>query len=159
MKTLALFLLLSTQAIGQAPDLCDSLWKQVVDPIEKTSHHEVIDRVSTLRSSIDISVNERNIVTLGILDLTMSCVKEYSRIIFAFEDGTNLELQNEGGFRCNSSVVVFFGGIFRKRKEWAKLQAGKVAAIRVYTMRNAVDIELDPEQSDLLNAQMNCITL
>lgn len=155
MRLLAALLLLSGQALGQ----CDSLWREVTDPIEKTTHRETIERVSTLRSGIDLSVNAKGIVTMGILDLSMSCVKDYSRIVVAFEDGTNLELQNEGGFRCNSSVVVFFGGVFRKRKEWAKLQAGKVAAIRVYTMRAPVDIELEPQQSDLLNAQMNCITL
>ena len=155
MRTLALLLLICGQAMGQ----CDSLWRTVTDPIEQTAYQETIERVATLRSGIDITVNSKGIVTMGILDLSMSCVKEYSRIVFAFEDGTNLELQNEGGFRCNSSVVVFFGGVFRKRKEWAKLQAGKVAAIRVYTMRAPVDIELDPEQSDLLNAQMKCITL
>ncbi len=155
MRTIALLLLLCGQAMGQ----CDSLWREVTDPIEHITHREVIERVSTLRSSIDLTVNAKGIVTMGILDLSMSCVKEYSRIVFAFEDGTNLELQNEGGFRCNSSVVVFFGGVFRKRKEWATLQAGKVAAVRVYTMRAPVDIELEPEQSDLLNAQMNCIKL
>lgn len=85
------------------------------------------------------------------------CVDDDNKANLLFLDGSRLELENDGKFNCDESLVIYFGGPFGKRNEQAILAQRELDTIRVWTHGGFVERAFTPEQRADLRQTFACL--
>ncbi len=142
---------------------CSELIKSKVDKMSGRTYFSMRDRVVC-------SKNKTNGLILGISKSSSgsiifslspygasSCIKESQDVNFLFEGDYRFTLQHDSDFNCKNSVVIYFGGIFGKKRELKVFKAKKIKTIRVWTSDGYVEEDLSEDQAMRIMKSFDCL--
>jgi len=85
------------------------------------------------------------------------CIDDTNKMNILFRDGTRLELINNTKFNCDGNFVLYFGGVFGKKKELEQLKTKEIETMRVRTSKSYVEEDFTPENSKTFMKTLECL--
>lgn len=85
------------------------------------------------------------------------CIKDENKIIFQFEDGETLTLENDGMYNCDNKFMLYFGGSFEKKEELMKIGSIELGNIKIETQDGSVHKVFTDEQRTSFQKSIQCL--
>jgi len=90
---------------------------------------------------------------------SIGCIPQDSKVIFLFRDDKRYNAKNTEKFNCNGETNIRFGGYFSETGDLLKaLRTEQIEAMRIYTVRDHIDVELAESQSENIRMLIDCFT-
>jgi hypothetical protein len=141
---------------------------QVIESVKDKNNTVIVRTKSFLivtrpedRSEVDISMQKgaKGVIAVSFRTGTGSeCIGEGNRLFLFFEDGSKLELTNEGPANCRGESISYFSGPYGKKKQLQELRDKKIRSVRIQTQQNSISQEFSNENQEEFIRLLNCIT-
>jgi len=141
---------------------CENVMKVTVDKVSGKSFRSMRGRVIC---SDDSENGLSFMMTKGSSSLILcirafgsgSCIGEDQKVNFLLEGDVRLTLKHDSDFNCKNKFLLYFGGVFGKRKELALFQSKLIKTVRVWTTDGYVEEDLSEDQARKLRKAFECI--
>lgn len=85
------------------------------------------------------------------------CVDKGKKVELVLTDGTRMTFYSEGNFNCKGKATMYFGGVFGKKSEMAKLASTTIDMIRIHGSSSLHDEKFKPETAEYFKNVFNCL--